>query len=121
MAIQNSDKLLVGRGDTSYHVTFSDSGLVSKSGDTMTGDLVFADNNKVITRFLDSGENTNLTLSRFGQTRIVCASDEIAMHKVVRLIINGTQSDHVVSKGYVDDSVNTKMPRNINTLPLLST
>ena len=47
MAIQNSDKLIVGRGDESYQVYLSDSGLakeddvVSKSGDTMSGNLNF--------------------------------------------------------------------------------
>lgn len=52
MAIQNTDKLIVGRGDTSYQSSLQDSGLalrddaVLKTGDIMSGNLSL-DNNKI--------------------------------------------------------------------------
>ena len=52
MAIQNTDKLIVGRGNDSYQVSLQDSGLalrddaVLKTGDIMSGNLSL-DNNKI--------------------------------------------------------------------------
>ncbi len=57
MAIRDTDKLLVGRGDTSYYVSLSDSGLINsagnggfvlKSGDVMTGRLVMESQKDIV-------------------------------------------------------------------------
>ena len=141
MAIQNSDKLLIGRGDTSYHVTFANSGIakssdfVLKSGDTMTGTLtieeVAGQSNslsmggvgRVKTRHLDSGNDSNLQIYRDGKRRILIGSDLISFDKLAKYTSSVviTDDSHLTNKKYVDDLVDTKMPKNINTLPLLST
>jgi hypothetical protein len=188
MAINNTDKLLVGRGDTSYQVSLADSGLakdsdkVSKSGDQMQGRLNFTGNGlidgknatslsgragleiqcsgekplaisnsgsyqetiaiygyvngepqgrgknmtigaqgnvntkgfiksdahvaalELRSTLLNSGQNSNLTIQRNGETRILVGSESVTMHKPVRLTSNAQpiDDDHVVTKAYVD-------------------
>ena len=51
---------------------------VAKSGDTMTGDLSFTGTNKVVTRHIDSGQNSNLELKHNGTTRLYVGGSAVA-------------------------------------------
>jgi hypothetical protein len=120
MAIQNSDKLLVGRGDTSYHVTFTDSGIaktdnvVPKTGGQFTGRVDVQPSSGVALR-VAGGFAMKSGVDIDGENLFYSGPDYVSYTGVA------TDDEHITNKKYVDDSVNTKMPRNINTLPLLST
>ena len=123
MAIQNTDKLLIGRGDTSYYVTFDNSGIakssdfVLKSGDEMTGTLTIKEvpgqtnsleiegTGLVKTRHLDSAEDSNLQIKRNGFRRILVGSEEIIFDKPAEYIVSvsPTEDRHLTNKKYVDD------------------
>ena len=53
---------------------------VAKSGDTMTGDLNFTNNNKIVTRNIDSGQNSNLNLKHNGTTRIFVGGSAVSVN-----------------------------------------
>ena len=53
---------------------------VAKSGDTMTGDLKFEGTNQVITRNIDSGQNSNLNLKHNGTTRIFVGGSSVSIN-----------------------------------------
>ena len=53
---------------------------VAKSGDTMTGDLKFEGTNQVVTRNIDSGQNSNLNLKHNGTTRIFVGGSSVSIN-----------------------------------------
>ncbi len=120
MAIENSDKLLIGRGDTSYHVTFTDSGIaksdnvVPKTGGQFTGKVDIQPS---------SGVGLRVTGGFAMKSGTDIDGDNLFYSGPLAVSYDGdiTSENHITTKKYVDDSVNTKMPKNINTLPLLST
>ena len=125
MAIQNTDKLLIGRGDTSYYVTFANSGIakssdfVLKSGDEMTGSLTIKEvagqtnslsiegTGGINTRRLDSGQNSNLEIKRNGFRRILIGDDLISFDKVAKYVssVAITDGGHLTNKKYVDEQI----------------
>ena len=82
-----------------------DSVYVNKEGDTMSGDLkvnadVIADN--VVTRVIDSGENSNLELKHDGNTKVYVGSGQLTSQEKLKLNKEGTEDFHAVTKGYID-------------------
>ena len=232
MAIQNSDKLIVGRGDESYQVYLSDSGLakeddvVSKvGGDSMQGPLTMEaidpnkvrDTNRINTLGIYSNSSQSALRLGTAEDRMYVGQDDVSINGPLKVgeiqernngagitvsshltagqirmapggyigvgssprlkvynkntgnegdgllvvprpavsrrgfVIRGnddlgvekdmfytftnstgtpdavnysgkmTSDTNLVNKGYVDDVIGTTMPKNINTLPLLST
>ena len=78
---------------------------VRKSGDTMTGSLKLKNNQtnaELITRFINSGEQSKLYIKFNNETRLIVGNDDISAEKPVKLKSEGTQDKHAVTKGYVD-------------------
>ena len=83
--------------------------LVKKSGDSMSGDLKMVKNgdgveSKVHTRFLTSGQSSNLQLQHDGNTRVYVGKDQVSFNRPVQLNTEGVDDDHAVSKLYVDNA-----------------
>ena len=83
--------------------------LVKKSGDEMSGDLKMVKNgdgveSKVHTRFVTSGQSSNLQLQHDGNTRVYVGKDQVSFNRPVQLNDEGIDDDHAVSKGYIDGS-----------------
>jgi len=82
--------------------------LVKKSGDTMTGTLEMVKTDGVDpvieTRYLSSGENSNLHLQHDGNTRVYVGGNEVSFAKPIQLNQEGVNPDHAVTKKYVDDA-----------------
>ena len=76
---------------------------VLKSGDTMQGDLSFSGTNKVVTRHIDSGQNSNLELKHNGITRLYVGGSAVSINSQGVLQQEGTEDNHLVTKKYVDD------------------
>ena len=80
--------------------------LVKKSGDTMTGTLEMVKTDdvdpKIETRFVSSGENSNLQIQHNGNTRIYVGNDQTSFNKPVQLNTEGDEQSHAVTKGYID-------------------
>ena len=72
---------------------------VKGDGVKVTGDLWV---NEVTTRHVDSGQNSNLELKHNGDTRVYVGGTVVAFNAKVKLQQEGTDADHVVTKGYVD-------------------
>ena len=53
---------------------------VLKSGDTMLGDLSFEGTNKLVTRHIDSGQNSNLELKHNGITRLYVGGSAVSVN-----------------------------------------
>ena len=66
---------------------------VAKSGDTMTGDLSFTGTNKVVTRHIDSGQNSNLELKHNGTTRIFVGGSAVSINNSL-VVKNGAAEDN---------------------------
>jgi hypothetical protein len=76
---------------------------VAKTGDTMIGDLKFEGTNKVVTRNIDSGQNSNLELKHNGITRLYVGGSAVSINSQGVLQQEGTEDNHLVTKKYVDD------------------
>ena len=90
------------RQDLEYEAKF-----VEVEGDTMTGDLIVkADvhTNRVDTRIVDSGENSNLVLKHNGTTKVYVGGSEVTIVQPLQLNTEGTDDDHAVTKKYIDDT-----------------
>ena len=77
---------------------------VLKSGDSMQGNLSFAGTNSIITRHIDSGQNSNLNLKHNGITRLFVGGEKVSINAQGVLSQEGTEDNHLVTKKYVDDS-----------------
>jgi hypothetical protein len=83
---------------------------VAKTGDTMTGPLEVDDVVKadvIKSTKVDSGEDTNLSIQRYGSTKFLLASTETLAYQPVRYNAD-YKLDHernLITKGYVDDLV----------------
>lgn len=80
---------------------------VLKTGDEMEGNLKFKDNNQVQTRYLNSGEDSNLQIQRKGETKILVGSDNVQMQKPIKFVASSfaTANEHAIHKGYVDEQI----------------
>ena len=76
---------------------------VLKGGDTMQGDLSFSGTNKLVTRHIDSGQNSNLELKHNGITRLYVGGSSVSFNTQGVLQQEGTEDNHLVTKKYVDD------------------
>ena len=76
---------------------------VLKGGDTMQGDLSFSGTNKVVTRHIDSGQNSNLELKHNGITKLYVGGNNVKINSQGVLQQEGTEDDHLVTKKYIDD------------------
>ena len=80
---------------------------VLRTGDEMEGNLKFKDNNQVQTRYLNSGEDSNLQIQRKGETKILVGSDNVQMQKPIKFVASSfaTANEHAIHKGYVDEQI----------------
>ena len=81
---------------------------VKLTGDKMTGNLILdqAKNVKLETRYVDSGENSNLNLQHDGNTKVYIGGTEVAVAPYLQLNKEGIDDNHAVTKKYVDDKGN---------------
>ena len=61
--------------------------------------------NELKSTLLNSGQDSNLSIQRNGETKILVGTDTIQMQKQVKLLQEGTDNDHAVTKAYVDNKV----------------
>ena len=98
----------VGSGNFEWVLVEPPAEYVDKSGDKMTGNLEMVKKDGVDpvieTRYLSSGENSNLHLQHDGNTRIYVGNDEVAVTKRLQLNQEGVDPNHAVTKKYVDDA-----------------
>ena len=82
--------------------------LVKKSGDIMTGNLEMTKTDgvepKIETRYLSSGENSNLHLQHDGNTKVYVGGNEVSFTQPIQLNKEGVDPEHAVTKKYVDDA-----------------
>ena len=67
-------------GEFITEIALQDSKFVERAGDTMIGDLKFEGTNQVITRNIDSGQNSNLNLKHNGTTRIFVGGSAVSVN-----------------------------------------
>ena len=67
-------------GEFVTEIALQDSKFVERAGDTMIGDLKFEGTNKVVTRHVDSGQNSNLELKHNGTTRIFVGGSAVSVN-----------------------------------------
>ena len=67
-------------GEFVTEIAIQDSKFVERAGDTMIGDLKFEGTNQVITRNIDSGQNSNLNLKHNGTTRIFVGGSAVSVN-----------------------------------------
>ena len=110
MSLRDTDSLVIGRGNTSYITSYLnlktnlDSRYLELSGDTMTGNLNMDGSAAVKTRDLDSGNNSNLSIKRNGQTRILVGSESVIFYKAPQYGTNPSADDDLTRKKWVDDN-----------------
>ena len=90
-------------GEFITEIAIQDRKFVERAGDTMIGDLKFQGNNKVVTRNIDSGQNSNLELKHNGITRLYVGGSAVSINSQGVLQQEGTEDNHLVTKKYVDD------------------
>ena len=61
--------------------------------------------NELKSTVLNSGQDSNLSIQRNGETKILVGANIIQMQKQVKLLQEGTDNDHAVTKAYVDNKV----------------
>ena len=89
------------RWDENDYIWRAESGIsgadyILSEGDTMNGDLNFSGTNKVITRHIDSGQNSNLELKHNGTTRIFVGGSTVSINNST-IVKNGSAE--------IDDSI----------------
>ena len=89
------------RWDENDYIWRAESGIsgadyILSEGDTMNGDLNFSGTNKVITRHIDSGQNSNLELKHNGTTRIFVGGSTVSINNSTT-VKNGSAA--------IDDSI----------------
>ncbi len=94
------------------------------SGGTLTGDLLMSNNNAVFTRKIDSGQNSNLTIGRDNDTKILVGNASTVIYNDLKIngsnaeyLGNITDDNHLVTKKYVDDIVGIKKVPVQNSAP----
>ena len=67
----------------------------------MTGDA------QVRTRFINSGQNTNLSIQRNNDTKIIVGSENVQLQKPIKFVESSfaTADEHAIHKGYVDEQI----------------
>ena len=83
---------------------------VKKDGDIMTGalevqDIVTAD--ELHTVKMDTGQNSNMSIQRRGDTKLLLAADETLAYQPLKYNANYNldHERHLITKGYVDDAI----------------
>ena len=91
-------------GEFVTEIAFQDSKFVERAGDTMIGDLRFEGTNQVITRNIDSGQNSNLNLKHNGTTRIFVGGSAVSINNSL-VVKNGatTTTSSVLRANEADD------------------
>ena len=77
------------------------------TGGTLTGDLKIQADNGLIGLSLDSGQSSNLLLKHNGQTKVYVGSTLTTFQEKVKLNKQGTDDNHAVTKGYVDNATSS--------------
>ena len=67
-------------GEFITEIALQDSKFVERAGDTMIGDLKFEGTNQVVTRHIDSGQNSNLELKHNGVTRVYVGGASVSVN-----------------------------------------
>ena len=80
-------------GEFVTEIALQDSKFVERAGDTMIGDLRFEGTNQVITRNIDSGQNSNLNLKHNGTTRIFVGGSAVSINNSL-VVKNGAAEDN---------------------------
>ena len=78
------------------------------TGGQLTGDLNVT-GSKIKGLLIDSGQNSQLQIQHNGNTRIYVGNDQVTFQQPIKLNKEGTESDHVVTKGYVDTQIADKI------------
>ena len=78
---------------------------VLKTGDEMEGNLKFKNNFQVQTRYINSGQDSNLSIQRKGETKILVGSENVQLQKPIKFVESSfaTADEHAIHKGYVDE------------------
>jgi len=84
--------------------TSGDGKYLPLTGGQLTGDLNVT-GSKIKGLILDSGQNSQLQIQHNGNTRIYVGNDQVTFQQPIKLNKEGTESDHVVTKGYVDTQI----------------
>ncbi len=99
--VDEADTALSTRIDSLEDVYVED--FVSKSGDSIDGELYLTEENKLRTRYVDSGEDTTLKLQHNHNTKVSIGDSVIIFEERIQLNKEATEFDHAVTKKYVDD------------------
>lgn len=80
---------------------------VQRQGDDMFGDLRMTGDAQVRTRFINSGQNTNLSIQRNSDTKIIVGSENVQLQKPIKFVESSfaTANEHAIHKGYVDEQI----------------
>ena len=80
---------------------------VQRQGDDMFGDLRMTGDAQVRTRFINSGQDTNLAIQRKGETKILVGSETVQLQKPIKFVSGSfaTANEHAIHKGYVDEQI----------------
>ena len=89
-------------GDEAEFELTSNQEYVSKNGDEMSGKLIAP---RFQSRFVDSGEKSNLNLQYNGDTKVYVGGTQVTIQPPLKLNTEGVEAEHAVTKGYVDNLV----------------
>ncbi len=94
------------------------------SGGTLTGELNMTGDTAIKTRKIDSGQNSNLTIGRDNDTKILVGNASTVIYNDLKIngsnaeyLGNITDDNHLVTKKYVDDIVGIKKVPVQNSAP----
>ena len=73
-------------------------------GGELTGTLKMSDANVIQTRHLDSGQNTDLTIKRNGERRVLIGNDKVVFDKAPEYGGSISAENQLVNKKYVDNN-----------------
>lgn len=77
---------------------------VSANGNVYSEGTITA-NTKLVSTYLDSGEDSNLNIQHDGNTRVYVGDEFVTINAQGKLNKEGTEDDHLITKKYVDDAV----------------
>ena len=83
-------------GEFVTEIALQDSKFVERAGDTMIGDLKFEGTNKVVTRHVDSGQNSNLELKHNGTTRVFVGGSSVSVNNSLVVKNNAAEDNDYI-------------------------
>jgi hypothetical protein len=83
-------------GEFITEIAIQDRKFVERAGDTMIGDLKFQGSNQVITRHIDSGQNSNLELKHNGITRIYVGGSAVSINNSLNVKDEFAEADDLI-------------------------